>query len=43
MRSPDAKQIVGRTDLDDELFRAAGSYVSDVSEGRYPDDAHSYT
>lgn len=30
-------------DLDDELFRAARSYVSDVSEGRYPDDAHSYT
>jgi 3-methyl-2-oxobutanoate hydroxymethyltransferase len=29
-------------DLDDTLFGAASSYVSDVSEGRYPDEAHSY-
>jgi 3-methyl-2-oxobutanoate hydroxymethyltransferase len=29
-------------DLDDELFSAAHSYVSDVAEGRYPDAEHSY-
>jgi len=29
-------------DLDDALFSAAHSYVSDVRGGRYPDDEHSY-